>query len=408
MKARFALLMLIAVSLAGAASYKNLEKEARELAKKGMYQKAVELYKKAVNESDIPRKKKFDLLLEIADISLDKLNQPDSALHYVLEAKSLFSDKFSRMDEVYYRLGVIYEALGKYVDAAKSYEKVATRYRNSKYYEDALDGVERCFKKNFKEYVAIVDGEPITKLEFDEQIEKLPPFARKRYETPEGKRDLLNILIERKLMVKEAEAKKLYLKSNVRKQLEDARARILQRALYEEEVKKRVKVSEDEVKKYYQEHKEEFKVPGKAKVRRIVVKDKKLAEEILKKIHNGEPFDSLAMKYSITPDAKKGGLLTGITSQARPKELATWAFKLKPGEVSGVIPLSDGNYMILKVESMEPPRYKTLDEVKMLIMNRIKRQKERELWEKFKKELYKKHEVEILIDTTGMNGQKKG
>ncbi len=404
-----ALFLLLAVSLVSAKGYKNYIKEAKQLEQQGMYQQALKLYKKAVKDPQIPKKEKFDILLDIADISLDKLNQPDSALQYVLEAHSLFSDNYSKMDQVYYRLGVIYEALGKYVDAAKSYEKVATRYRNSKYYEDALNGVERCFKKNFKEYVAIVDGKPITKLEFDEQLEQIPPFVRKRYETPEGKKQLLNMMIEQRLMVEEAEAQKLYLKSDVIKQLQQARARILQRALYNEEVKKKVKVSDDEVKKYYNEHKDEFKVPGEATVRRIVVKDKNLAEKILQELKKGASFDSLARKYSITPDAKKGGLLMGITSQARPKELAQWAFKLKVGETSGVIPLRDGRYMILKVEKRQPPRVKSLEEVRLLIVNKLKRQKEKEIWDKFRKELFKKHNVKILLsDSTGVNAKKKG
>ena len=404
-----ALFLLLAVSLVGANGYKNYIKDGKQLEQQGMYQQAVKLYKKAVKDPQIPKKEKFDILLDIADISLDKLNQPDSALQYVLEAHSLFSDNYSKMDEVYYRLGVIYETLEKYVDAAKSYEKVATRYRNSKYYEDALNGVERCFKKNFKEYVAIVNGKPITKLEFDEQLEQIPPFARKRYETPEGKKQLLNMLIERRLMVEEAEAQKLYLKSDVIKQLEQARARILQKALYNEEVKKKVKVTDDEVEKYYNEHKDEFKVPGKATVRRIVVKDKNLAHKILQELKKGASFDSLARKYSITPDAKKGGLLMGITSQARPKELAKWAFNLKVGETSRVIPLRDGNYMILKVEKRQPPRVKNLKEVRLLIVNKLKRQKERDLWEKFRKELFKKHNVKILLsDSTGVNAKQKG
>lgn len=404
-----ALFLLLAVSLVGANGYKNYIKDGKQLEQQGMYQQAVKLYKKAVKDPQIPKKEKFDILLDIADISLDKLNQPDSALQYVLEAHSLFSDNYSKMDEVYYRLGVIYETLEKYVDAAKSYEKVATRYRNSKYYEDALNGVERCFKKNFKEYVAIVNGKPITKLEFDEQLEQIPPFARKRYETPEGKKQLLNMLIERRLMVEEAEAQKLYLKSDVIKQLEQARARILQKALYNEEVKKKVKVTDDEVEKYYNEHKDEFKVPGKATVRRIVVKDKNLAHKILQELKKGASFDSLARKYSITPDAKKGGLLMGITSQARPKELAKWAFNLKVGETSRVIPLRDGNYMILKVEKRQPPRVKSLKEVRLLIVNKLKRQKERDLWEKFRKELFKKHNVKILLsDSTGVNAKQKG
>ncbi len=404
-----ALFLLLAVSLVSAKGYKNYIKEAKQLEQQGMYQQAVKLYKKAVKDPQIPKKEKFDVLLDIADISLDKLNQPDSALQYVLEAQSLFSDNYSKMDQVYYRLGVIYEALGKYVDAAKSYEKVATRYRNSKYYEDALNGVERCFKKNFKEYVAIVDGKPITKLEFDEQLEQIPPFVRKRYETPEGKKQLLDMMIERRLMVEEAEAQKLYLKSDVIKQLEQARARILQRALYNEVVKKKVKVTDDEVKKYYNMHKDEFKVPGEATVRRIVVKDKKLAEKILQELKQGASFDSLARKYSVTPDAKKGGLLMGITSKARPKELAHWAFKLKVGEISDVIPLRDGKYMILKVEKRQPPRVKKLEEVRLLIVNKLKRQKEKELWDKFRKELFKKHNVKILLsDTTGVDAKKKG
>ena len=383
---------LLGVSMLFGGTAKNMLEQAKTLESKGFYEQAEDLLKKALLEKP-SKNEKFEILIELADIEFDKLEKPREALEHLMETKSLYPERHRKMDEVYYRLGLVYEKLGRYVDAAKAFEAVATKYRKSKYFDDALDGVERVFKKNFKEYVAIVGNEPITRLEFDERLEEIPAFFKAQYQTEEGKKKLLDRMIDEILMTKEAEARKIYLKADVRKELEKQRRRILQGALYNEAVKEKIEVSESEIKKYYKDHKDEYKLPAKANIRRVVVKDRKKAEEVLGLLKKGAPFDSLVREYSIAPDAKSGGLIANLTPDSKPKELAKVAFKLKEGQISPIITLEDSTFAIIKVEKKEPPRYKSLEDVKDQIVGILKREKEQKLWEAFRKELWKKYGV---------------
>jgi len=388
---------LLSLSLLFGGTAEKMLEEAKSLESEGFYEEAESLLEKALLEKP-SKNEKFEILIELADIEFDKLEKPEEALGHLMEAKSLLPERHRKMDEIYYRLGLVYEKLGKYVKAAKAFEAVATKFRKSKYFDDALDGVERVFKKNFKEYVAIVGDEPITRLEFDERLEEIPAFFKAQYQTEEGKKKLLDRMIDEILMTKEAEERKIYLKADVRKELEKQRRRILQGALYNEVVKKKIEVSDSEIKKYYQEHQEEYKLPAKANVRRLVVRERDKAEEILKLLKKGAPFDSLVREYSIAPDAKSGGLLANLTPDSKPRELAKVAFKLKEGQISPIIPLEDSTFAIIKVEKKEPPRYKSLEDVKDQIVGILKREKEEKLWESFRQDLRKKYGVKYEED----------
>ncbi len=393
-----AIFLALSWTVAGYANPRALLSNAQDLVKKGLYSEAVELLQKALEEN--PSKDlKFDILTELAEIQLTFLTPPQAqeAVVSLMEAKSLFPENYRKMDKVYYLLGVAYMKLGRYVDAAKAFETVATKYRRSPYLEDALSGVEEAFKKNFKEIEAIADDEPITKVEVDARIEEIPPLFRQKYETEEGRKELIENMIDEILTVKEAEARKLYLKADVMKQLERARRQILSKALYDE-ITGSITVSDKEIEKYYRKFRDvQFKVPARVTVRRIVVKTREEAEEILDLLKKGAAFDSLAKARSITPDAQNGGFLGVLTKESRPQEIVAAAFKLKEGEISGILDVN-GQYTIIKVEKKEPEHYRDLESVRSSIENKLKSQKAKSTWQKFLKDLRKKYGVKYPDD----------
>lgn len=372
---------------------KELLDEAKKLVIKGMNQKAVEVLKTALTQN--PHKNtRFEILTELAELELTLIYPPatDEAFNYLMEAKSLYPDNFRGMDKVFYLLGVAYMQMGRYVDAAKSFETVATKFRKSKYFDDALNGVEEAFKKNFKEVEVWVEGEPITKIEVDETIENIPPLFRQKYETPEGRKELVENMVNGLLAVKEAKARKLYLKAEVIKQIKDAIEQILQRAL-QQEVTQSIKIPEREIEKFYYENRDKmYKLPARVTIRRIVVNTREEAEEIKKLLSQGAPFDSLAKARSVTPDAKNGGLLKNLTKESRPEEVVQLAFKMKEGQVSDIVE-SEGKFTIFRVESKEPEKYRDFESVKGSIETRIKNQKSKEEWQKFVKNLREKYKV---------------
>lgn len=86
------------------------------------------------------------------------------------------------------------------------------------------------------------------------------------------------------------------------------------------------------------------------KVRHILVRDEKLAQQLLERVKKGEDFAALAGKYSEDPGSKdKGGDLGFFSTGLMLKPFEDLAFSLKVGEVGGPVK-TDFGYHIIKVE----------------------------------------------------------
>ena len=88
----------------------------------------------------------------------------------------------------------------------------------------------------------------------------------------------------------------------------------------------------------------------KVQARHILVGKKELAEEIKKKIDDGEEFSKLAEEYSECPSKKRGGDLGwfGKGAMVRPFEVA--AFSADEGEIVGPVKTEFGYHIIYVYE----------------------------------------------------------
>lgn len=361
------------------------------------YEEALNIYKEVLNSKEINRNAKFNIYLRIADIELDKLGRSDSAVKYLEACRSEYSDIYRRMDEVLYRLGLAYEKSGKYQEAAEAYQTLAVRFQKSRYLNDALDGVERVFRKNFKEYVAFIGEEPITRLEFERELENIPPFAKQGYESEEGKQRLLRNIIQKKLLVKEAENRKVYLRSSYIDEMQRAREQALIRALYNE-VAGSIKVDDKEIREYYEKNKDKYKTPATVSYKIVLVNDKETAETVYKLALKGTEFDSLVAKYSVDEQTKStSGLRKDVTQNAKPEEVVKAAFSLKVNQISKPIKLEkDNKYAVIKLVEKKEESFRSLDEVKESIKRQIESEKIKRAWESLIDSLWNKYNVRIL------------
>ncbi|RKD20955.1 hypothetical protein BET04_08785 [Caminicella sporogenes] len=93
--------------------------------------------------------------------------------------------------------------------------------------------------------------------------------------------------------------------------------------------------------------------PIKVRARHILVKDEKLAKDLLKRIKAGEDFAQLAKEYSEDPGSKeKGGDLGYFSRGVMVPEFEEAAFSLKKGEVSDLVKTRFG-YHIIKTEEIK-------------------------------------------------------
>jgi parvulin-like peptidyl-prolyl isomerase len=158
-------------------------------------------------------------------------------------------------------------------------------------------------------------------------------------------------------------------------------------------------ISPYKVETYYLAHKDDFKVEDEIKLRMIGLNKTSgndtntasLAREILAKIKQGATFAEMASVYSQGSQRNQGGDWGWVERSVLRKELADAAFKLKPGQVSGVIETPEACYLML-VEQTRPAHVKPLsevrDDVEATLLTQEQKQLEQQWIEKLKKKAF--------------------
>ncbi len=186
-------------------------------------------------------------------------------------------------------------------------------------------------------------------------------------------------------------------------------------ALYEK-VTKDVKVTDDEISKYYESNKDQYKEPEKFKIRHILIavntadkktgktdeQAKKEAEKIIADLNAGADFAKLAKEKSTDPGSKdKGGLLTdrmGNEMVAKGgnefvPEFANAAFALKAGQITAKPVKSEFGYHIIKVDVKTTEKQLTFDEAKEKIKKDLPTTKKQDVFNKYMGDLRTKADI---------------
>ncbi len=82
----------------------------------------------------------------------------------------------------------------------------------------------------------------------------------------------------------------------------------------------------------------------------ILVEKESTAKEVLDRLSKGESFAKLAEQYSIDGSRKRGGDLGFFSHGQMVKPFEEAAFKLKKGEVSGIVKTQFGYHIIKRLE----------------------------------------------------------
>jgi len=134
-------------------------------------------------------------------------------------------------------------------------------------------------------------------------------------------------------------------------------------------------ISEQALRRAYDEQRESFRVPERVHVRHILIKTtgkqekelpalRKRMDDILKQVKSGADFAELAKKNSEdTASAVKGGDIGWIARGQTVPEFEKAAFSLPVGQISDVITTTYG-YHILRVEQKEQARLRPFEEVR--------------------------------------------
>jgi peptidyl-prolyl cis-trans isomerase C len=197
--------------------------------------------------------------------------------------------------------------------------------------------------------------------------------------------------------------------------LDELRARMVEEATAQVTVERELKisVSDDEIKKYYDDNPSKFEQPEMVKVSHILLstrdsgtqgelsEDKKqakrkLAEDLLKRARAGEDFAKLAKEYSDDTASKdSGGEYPPFQRGRMVAEFDAAAFALKPNEISDVVTTMYG-YHIIKLLERIPAQKVELAKVSTEVKDYLKGQALQKLLPDYMAKLKKEANVQIL------------
>ena len=160
-------------------------------------------------------------------------------------------------------------------------------------------------------------------------------FSPKLAESEPGRKYLLNQYIEGILIEKEAAARGWTTDPAVRAKIEDYTRSLYRNTLLQSLKETQKGISNDDAKKYFQEHEEEFIQPDRIRMSIIEVgpDQEKDINAVYKDIKAGKDFAQLAARHSKHPSSRTGGDI-GFLTRKQYKHLTDVGFTLKPGEIS--------------------------------------------------------------------------
>jgi len=225
----------------------------------------------------------------------------------------------------------------------------------------------------YAQTVATVNGQAITQANLDQFVSLLISQGAK--DSPELREQVKQEMVHRQVAVQAAEKAGLDKQAAVKQELELARQGILVRALMSDYLKKnpvtdaKIQAEYDQIKKQ-QDGKQEYKL------RHILVKDQKAAEDLTTQINSKKvTFDAAAKKNSIDPGSgKNGGELGWGPATNYVPEFAHAIESMKKGQMTAKPVQTQFGWHIIQVEDTRPIKFPELAEVKPQIEEMLRQQ----------------------------------
>ena len=239
--------------------------------------------------------------------------------------------------------------------------------------------------------LASVEGKEITQEVVMKFLNDLGPQMAMQFQSPEGMKRVVDELVNQEILYLDAVDKKMDEDADFLKELD----RLKEGLLKQYAVNKLLmdsKVTEDEVKTYFNENKEMFKKPESVEASHILVDSEEKANDIIKEINDGLSFEDAASKYSSCQSREQGGNLGEFGRGQMVPEFDKAAFEMEVDLVSEPVKSQFG-YHIIKVTAKNEEGEGSFDEVKEQLSQQLLGMKQQEIYLKETNKLKEKYKV---------------
>ncbi|HEU5435021.1 MAG TPA: peptidyl-prolyl cis-trans isomerase [Telluria sp.] len=223
----------------------------------------------------------------------------------------------------------------------------------------------------FAQNVATVNGKPIPAAKVD-QIVKQVVAQGKQADSPQLREAIKKDLINREVMIQEAEKQGVANRPDVKMALDNARQSIVINAMLQDYVKKNP-VKDADIKAEYDKYKSQVG-DKEYHARHILVGTEDEAKAIIAKLKAGGKFEELA-KQSKDGSAANGGDLDWASPASYVPEFSAAMVKLNKGQYTDTPVKSQFGYHVIKLEDTRAAKVPSFDEVKQQVAESIQQRR---------------------------------
>jgi parvulin-like peptidyl-prolyl isomerase len=180
----------------------------------------------------------------------------------------------------------------------------------------------------------------------------------------------------------------------------------IQQFVLQREVFSKVAVEDNELRAYYEDHKDEYRMPSRFRIRELVLakgataedqaEARKKLEAIQAELKAGKSFEELARLHSTSPSRATGGDLGWMNKGFLRVSIEDAAVKLKPEQVSAPIE-TDKDLYLIQLMSLEDAPVKDFAEVKAKILEKLQEPKAQNAIEQYLANLRMRANVRYLV-----------
>jgi parvulin-like peptidyl-prolyl isomerase len=180
----------------------------------------------------------------------------------------------------------------------------------------------------------------------------------------------------------------------------------IQQFVLQREVFSKVAVEDNELRAYYEDHKDEYRMPSRFRIRELVLAKGATVEEqteartkleaIQAELKGGKAFDELARLHSTSPSKATGGDLGWMNKGFLRASIEDAAVKLKPEQVSAPIE-TDKDLYLVQLIALEDAPVKAFSEVKAKILEKLQEPKAQNAMEQYLANLRMRANIRYLV-----------
>jgi parvulin-like peptidyl-prolyl isomerase len=244
---------------------------------------------------------------------------------------------------------------------------------------------------------ATVNGSDITDREIGAILQVIPG-ANFAHMTKEQKKKIIDQAIEKKLLGEKAMKAGMENEPEFKKALESVK-RDLALELWMKKQFESIKLTDKDLKDFYNKNKAMFKKPESAKARHILLKSEADAKAVIKELGKAgdkkAKFIELAKTKSTGPSGPNGGDLGWFDRKRMVKEFSDAAFALKKGSYTKKPVKTQFGYHVIYLEDKKPAGTVSFEQAKPSIEQSVKVKKFQEKMKSITKKLRSSADIKI-------------